>query len=572
MLKVFAQTPGAQAPDTHVFTFPSATTARAEADAIRDALSKAIQAVKTGGVPAPASGGASAAMAIARAISSKLSPSDANAIYDDEKLKQDAALQQSLLKANPPLSKTFTEALKTKPESISISQFSNQFWSSRVHLLRSHAIDQSQKTGQQYNVLSTIKPVTVDDKIKLSLSKEQVQMIFKQHPLVKRVYDENVPKLSEGSFWSRFFVCRLYKKMKGERILDGDPTDAILDKYLVIHEEERATDLLASHIPHTIDIEGNEQNHSQRKGNDGDSTMRPSSLNKAPIIRTLNSLAEKVLSQVAPNDIDPSEPIGVDEETYNELRLRDLQGDAEERRNILNIKDQSRFFASEKETDVSKDALRYAKQDPTTVLKTLRADIKHARSLPDLSMAIGINEDSDSSEDEATQKNAHVGSKAALTSATAQLLGAISEQRLQTDDADASKSTSGLHKATYERLTLTHATTTEFLSYFWAAFLSGNSTRAEEISRLVETLNRAMDRIKAVAEDAEKERQKEIDKYRKQADDFFQRTGRKRRVDEANVPGGAKAVNQLFAPTVKAIEAAGRKYRKALEEQAVDNE
>ena len=79
-----------------------------------------------------------------------------------------------------------------------------------------------------------------------------------------------------------------------------------------------------------------------------------------------------------------------------------------------------------------------------------------------------------------------------------------------------------------------------------------------------------MDRIKAVATDAEAERQNEIDKVKKQVQDLFERTGKKRRMDYENTPGGAKAVNQLLAPTVKAIEVATKEYKKALAEQSED--
>ena len=581
MLKVFAQAPGAQVPETHVFAFTSPTSARVEADSIKDALSKAIQSAKTGGgLPAAPGGGASsAAMAIASAMSSKSGAErEPDALYDDAKLQQDVELQQSLLKANPALSKTFMESLRTKPESITSSQFTTQFWSTRIPLLRAHAIEKSQTRGS-YNVLSSIKPMTVDNATKLSISKEQIQLIFDQHSLVKRVYDENVPKLSEEAFWSRFFQSRLFKKLKGERISDNDPTDAILDRYLQVDEDaDRARRLMASHVPHIIDIEGNEENHSQRKGNQPDRTMRPTSIDKVPIIRTLNALSEKILSHVTPNDVDPSLPIGVDEETFNELALRDLQGDAEENRIILNIKDQSRFF-SDKELGISADALLYAKQDPAKVLETLRADIANASQNPDLTTAIGVNDESDSSdgEDEAANKNGHVGSKASLKAATSQLLATISQQRLQTDDNDfqppsssfstvQSTSTSGLPQTIFDRLSLTHATTTEFLQHFWSAFLSGDAARADEIGKLVETLDRAMDRIRAVAEDAEKEREKEVEKWKRQVAEYFDRTGRKRKVDYDSIPGGERAVNQLMRPTVRAIEVAGREYRRALKE------
>ena len=583
MLKIFAQAPGASAPETHVFTFTSPTTARVEAETIRDALSKTIQTIKSGGVPLAAPGGAggsSAAMAIASAVSSNPRAGvDSSAYDDDEKLKKDVDLQQSLLRSNQSLSKTFMESLRTRPESISSSQFTAQFWSTRIHLLRAHAIEKSQIRGA-YNVLSSIKPKTVDSTLRLSISKEQIQLIFNQHSLVKRVYDENVPKLSEEAFWSRFFQSRLFKKLKGERITEADPTDNVLDKYLQHNDDaERAKQLMASHVPHIIDVEGNEQNHSQRKGNQPDYTMRPSSYDRVPIIRTLNTLSEKLLSHVAPNDIDPSAPIGVDEETFNELALRDLQGDAAENRVILNIKDQSRFFNSDKESGVSADALLYAKQDPVKVLRSIKSDLALVSSNTNLETAIGVNDDSDSDDDdESHSKKGHVGSKASLAGATAQMLAAIAQQRAQSDDLSSSGGFStaqsfsipGLSAPIVDRLCLTHATTTEFLQHFWSAFLSGDPHRADEIGKLVETLNRAMDRIRAVAADAEAERQREMDKLKKQVQDLFERTGKKRRMDFESTPGGKRAVNLLLAPTVKAIEVASQKYKRALMEEGED--
>lgn len=577
MLKVFALTQGASASEQYVFSFTSPTTARAEADAIKDALSKAIQAAKAGSGVLAQPGGASAAMTIASAVTS-LPPGGGNtdAWYDDSRLKSDVQLQQSLLKSNTSLSKTFMESLRTKPESITSSQFTSQFWSTRIHLLRAHAIEKNQTRGA-YNVLSSFKPTTVDGTTKLSISKEQIQLIFNQHSLVKRVYDENVPRLSEEAFWSRFFQSRLFKKLKGERISESDSIDQILDKYLQHDEdEERAKRLAASHVPHIIDVEGNEENHSQRKGNQLDFTMRPASMDRVPIIRTLNSLSEKIMVHVPPNDVDPSLPIGVDEETFNTLALRDLQADAEENRVVLNVKDQSRFFSSNKETGVSADAVLYAKQDPAQVLRTLKTDIARLASNPGLESAIGV--DNDSSDEESQPKKGHVGSKASLAAATAQILAAVSQQRAQTDDLHASaagfstalpSSTFGLSVSVFDRLSLTHATTTEFLQHFWSAFLSGDADRADEISRLVETFNRAMDRIKAVADDADQERTKEVEKVEKQMREQYSRTKRKVKFNFDSIGGGAKAVNQLLGPTIKAIQLAGQEYKKALTASAV---
>jgi len=580
MLKIFAQAPGTSESGAHVFSFTSATAARAEANAIKDALQDTIQMAKSRNMmPAAPGGGASAAMAIAGAVSS--TPGSGKATkswYDDDNLKQDLSLQMSLLKANPSLAKTFAESQRTKPDSITKSQFSAQFWSTRIPLLRAHGIEKNQSRGT-YNVLSTIKEYTVDNEKKVDVGREQIQLIFNLHPVVKRVYDENVPRLSEKAFWSRFFQSRLFKKLKGEKIVESDSCDNVLDKYLQDEDDtERAKRIMTAHVPHIIDVEGNEQNHSQRKGNRFDRTMRTETEGRIPLYKTLNALSEKLLAQVAPHDVDPSLPIGLDEETFNSLALRDLQGDAEENRVILNIKDQSRFFDFEKESGVSADALLYAKRDPAGVLDSVKADLARVGSSTNLQTAIGVNDDSDSDDDEPSDaKKGHVGSKASLSAATAQILAAISERRARSDDLSStgfstgqSSSTFGLSTTIFESLSVCHATTTEFLQHFWSVFLSGDPARANEIASRLESLDRALDRIKAIADGAEAERQAEINRIQKQVQEHFDRTGKWKKVEYESTPGGAKIVNQLLAPTVKAVEVATKEYRKALAEQSQD--
>lgn len=567
MLKVFAQTADSSAPETYRFSFTSLNAARAEADYIKDALSEAIQAAKSASASiTPAAPGAGA-MAIASAVSSS------SGLYDDARLKGDLDLQQSLLKSDPALQRTFMESLRTKPESITSSQFTNQFWSMRIPVLRAHAIDRSQSRGA-YNVLSTIKARTEDNVTRLSISKEQIQLIFNQHPLVKRVYDENVPKLNESMFWSKFFLSRLFKKLKGEKIVESDPLDPVLDRYLD-QENDYARKSLGSHIPHIIDIEGNEENHSQRRGNQPDLTMRPTRADKVPIIRTLNSLSERIMAHVEPADIDPSEPIGVDEETFNELALRDLQAEAREDRIVLNIKDQKRFFSREDDNTDDADSRLYAAQDPQEVLSSLQVDLDPEMMESDtggglnLRAAIGVDEESDSEEEGEKPHPDHVGSRAGFSNATKQILEAISQRRSQTDElAEGSEAAqvaaSGLAPALFERLSLTHATTTEFLHHFWLVFLSGDPDRAGEIAKLIESLDRAMGRIKAVADDAESERAKEIERKRKEIRDIYQATGKKLKWSANSVGGGSAVVNEMLAPTVRAVRTAVTRYQQAL--------
>ena len=76
-----------------------------------------------------------------------------------------------------------------------------------------------------------------------------------------------------------------------------------------------------------------------------------------------------------------------------------------------------------------------------------------------------------------------------------------------------------------------------------------------------------MDRIRAVAAAAEAEREAEVERVKRQIQERFDKTGRKVRYDfDRHIGGGAKVVQELLAPTVRAIEVAVGEYRKALGE------
>ncbi|KAL9113210.1 MAG: hypothetical protein Q9227_002545 [Pyrenula ochraceoflavens] len=570
MLKIFAQTPGQTEPVAHVFQFTSPSSARNEADTIRDILSKAIQTTKTNQLEnAAPGGGQSAAMAIATAVSG--GNRGGGGWDDDEKLKADVGLQQSLFKADPALQKTFLESLRTKPDSISPAAFTSQFWAARVHLLRAHAIERSQARGS-YNVLSVLKPTTEDNQKKLNISREQIQLVFAQHPLVKRIYDREVPKpLREEDFWSRFFQSRLLKKLRGEKIDPGDAQDKHLDKYLNEDEFLGRQRIEETQVPRIIDLEGNEENHSQRRGNAPDFTLRPRSLDRVPIIKTLNSLSEKIMAQVAPSDVDPSQPIGMDEVTYNQLRLRDLQDDPEQQRNILKVRDQSHFFSDTLNSSTPEDTFTRKKRDPTQTIQNLVSSLSTAfpipgegvlkSSLPDPNAS-----DESDSEDESPNNTAKANPS---SQATSQILSLIRQHRTQTTPIAPS---AGLSTTIYDRLLLTHATTTEFLSHFWSAFLSADPSRVSEIASLIESLTRAMDRIKAVADDAEAERNEKISSAKKQARAIYEKTGRKTRVDYEGIGGGKEVVEGLLGPTKRALARAVEAYQKALKEQMQTDE
>jgi transcription initiation factor TFIIH subunit 1 len=272
------------------------------------------------------------------------------------------------------------------------------------------------------------------------------------------------------------------------------------------------------------------------------------------------------MANVAPADGDLSAPIGMNEEAWAKLQLQDLRGDEEQARITLNIRDQNRFFSAAKDGDQTR---ALAKQDPDQVLQLLRTEVE--RNLPPggaapLQKLVDPGDDEDEEMEDAPASRRPVGSSAALHAAFAQILDAVRDQRAQMVETSVSE-TYGLSPALYDRLTLTHATSTEFLHQFWQAFLSGDSDRAGEVKSLSESLIRAKERIKAVSDSAEAERQVEVDRVKQHARDMFERTGRKLRPNLDSIEGGAKAVNQLLGPTLHALELASNRYETALAEE-----
>lgn len=567
----------------YVFTFTDKQNARSEQESVTETLRNVITANKAQSTaqqlskaapstPNASSNGAQpAAISIAKAVSHQ--PDEA--WYDDNQLKSDDKLQRSLLESNKALSERFNQSLKDKPPTVSFLQLTRQFWSSRLHLLRAHAIETAQKQGE-YNVLPEIKfihkPAEKEGEpgIKqLQITKEQIKLIFKQYPVVLEAYNACCPPLSAGQFWEKFFASRLLKKLKGEKILDTDPRDAVLDKYL--DRQERTGPSSIGHVPHFLDLEGNEQNHSQKLGNRPDQDMRP---NKVPILRVLNNLSEKMLSHVAPEDGDAHGPIGMDEETFDQLRLRDLAMDDVDNRVVLNVREQQRYVGGNQD-DLSAEAKLYAQQDPAQVLRSINAGLQPSHLGADergalrLDQVLGFEaEEDDDDEEGAAQRQPAAGSHAAMKSATDSLLSSINTRR----HADSSDSTNlhGLKQDTFDTLTITHNTTTEFLHYFWTLFLSGDARRTEELEHLVSTLDRSLDRINAVGDVAEKEYQDKVEDLKSRAKAMEQRTGKRVKLGNIDAKvggGGRKVVDAMVRPTVVALAEATGKYRKVLEEQ-----
>ncbi|RYC54810.1 hypothetical protein CHU98_g11396 [Xylaria longipes] len=582
MLKIFEKSAESTEPVPYLFHFNSPSDPRAEANVIKNLLSRLLADTKSNdpSLPKPSSGaatpvgagsGSSAAMAFASTANSKPT---ASRLFDNDALKGDIALQQSLLKADRNLSQMYMEGRKTKPDSMSDTSFNAHFWSARISLLRSHAIESSQKRGP-YNVLAQVKPILVPNEdpskqseLKIKVTQEQISAIMSQHPLLKRIFNENVPPLNQNEFWERFFLSKLSKKLRGERPTGLEMPDKIFDKY---DEYEDITafssKLLAQHVPHIINVEGNEENQGGFKsGNRKDIEMRPRGRTDVPIIQTLNSLSGKLLANVLPADNDPENSTRVDDDTYHELTLRDLQGDAEDRRIMLNIREQSRFFSSEA-GGASEAATTFAQQNPTKVLKGVQADLKDlthdGAGGVNIHSSLGIDDGSESDDEEKPQP--HVGSRESRKDAQKQILDSMLQRRAQLYGYGSDDTTPmGLPAEITSNCSLTHATTMEFLHQFWAAFLSGDPERAAELGYLAEALKRSKDRVELVAVEAEKARDEQIKKRKAEIVEIYERTKKKVKFNAKSFRGGRDAVEKLMAPIVHCLDKATADYQKAL--------
>ncbi|KAL8365826.1 hypothetical protein RB595_004550 [Gaeumannomyces hyphopodioides] len=592
MLKIFAKPPGeAGEPVTYLFNFTSPDDARSEANAIKDLLSKLLAEARTGdaGIAPKASAAPSPAPAAAAAngggLSGSAAMSFANTVntgkprpLDDAQLRLDIALQQSLMKKDRGLHQMYMEARATKPESISDATFNTQFWSSRTSLLRAHAIETSQKRGQ-YNVLASIKMTPESEgsaKYKLNFTPEQILMVLTQYPLLRRLYNEKVPKeLSEVKFWSKFFVSNLARELRGEK-LDPNHHDNVFDKYTASDNDKAIFGQFESQqLPHIIDISGNDVNQGGIKGGNlsAHDPNRPDRERGGPA-KVLNSLSEMMLAHVSPVDGDRSkaEALSMPEKEYRELALRDLHETAAPDRIVLNVRDQAHFF--DQTSGPSRDTREYEAQIPTVVLGDLGADLSElgqgGESGPsrgiDLHAAIGVNDESDSDEDEGRRRKApRVGSRSARSAAQAQIWRALARSRGDTQgQVEDEASPMGLPVELAQKAFITNATTTEFLKQFWGAFLSGDPDRAQELAYHVEALRNSVSRIEAVAEEAEEMRQRIIAARKQEIMEHYRRTKEKTRFSDNEIKGGKNAVMTLLRSTLGSLKAAQDRYQEAL--------
>jgi len=87
----------------------------------------------------------------------------------------------------------------------------------------------------------------------------------------------------------------------------------------------------------------------------------------------------------------------------------------------------------------------------------------------------------------------------------------------------------------------------------------------------VSTLGRSLDRINAVGDVAEKDRESKIKTIKQRMDELQKKSGKRPKYDFDSVKGGRKVVEAMIRPTVGALVQATGTYRKALEDQTKES-
>ncbi|KAF6012787.1 hypothetical protein HII12_002309 [Brettanomyces bruxellensis] len=409
-------------------------------------------------------------------------------LLDSKKLLKNFTLQQKLLRENSDLMKTFTEAV------IKSGLEPEEFWSSRIHLLRSYAVQHSQKRGP-YNVLSTIKPVaSSENEVNVSVTREKIHEIFKQYPIVRKAYDDNINLYDRGDI-------TLDKYLYYDPDYDGEEEDEDVDKLLEDQEaketdrhkekgrskKRRASDLQITaakkkvklfngedeKISKCIDILGNEADDAGLLGNKPDITMKkdqdPDLVN---IMRTMNRLSRRMMSNIKENPRKKNS--NPDDEFKHELEIKDLDHKETVDYNKLNYTQRSNVSSSIVPPELVKQAMTQSDLNPKlndydASMQMFKGQFNEAEKLDLTSVYFQIKKSIyDSYKDviSIVRKNSKQSSQS----------WSLDNDNLSTGWKDAR---SEISKDRLESLRLTQSTSIEFLRHFWIHF---NSISTSSIS------------------------------------------------------------------------------------------
>ncbi|SSD58984.1 related to RNA polymerase II transcription factor B subunit 1 [Saccharomycodes ludwigii] len=390
-------------------------------------------------------------------------------------------LQQTLLKHNKGLFKKFQETV------INSSLPPKEFWSTRIPELRAFALTTSQKLGP-YNVLSTIKPVaSSDNKVNVSVSRDKILTILHNYPIVKKAFDDSVPKnFSEQEFWARFFSSKLFRKLRGERIMANDRGDIILDRYLKLDQEFDTKDdkLLIRPVRKTIDLEGNFQDDPELLGNTPDFTMKSGvDINGrgdgvVDILRGMNRLSEKMIKSL---ETEYSRPISA---TAQHTSKDDGDVDEADIGLIRDLEEVPRIEYSEIHLKQKHKPVENLNEVNDT--ESYEVVLKHVSKVQDiLSTKLDLTKVGDENCDEANRR----------------IVNAIKINAKQYQSVDVQENLTATYDIPTDLLEscrILNDTCCEFLKHFYIHYQSGNPKESNIVRRMYEDLQKCLKKLEKI--------------------------------------------------------------------------
>ncbi|CCK68900.1 TFIIH/NER complex subunit TFB1 KNAG_0B04650 [Huiozyma naganishii CBS 8797] len=420
------------------------------------------------------------------------------------KLMVNLKLQQSLLKKNKDLMKTFQETVMNSglPPDV--------FWSTRIPLLRAFALSTSQKVGP-YNVLSTIKPVaSSENKVNVNLSRQKIYSIFETYPIVKKAYDDNVPKnFKEQEFWARFFSSKLFRKLRGEKLMQNHRGDVIIDRYLTLDQEyDRKEDEMLSHpVTKFIDIQGNKEDDPVKMGNRPDFTMQPgmdvngNNDGTVDILKGMNRLSEKMIMALE-NEYSRSnlQRETLDQVEKENIEINDLEKAYEAQYALIHLK----TAKSEKMQNslAPADSNRHAdiqvglipaaiKTHITSVIDELTAKLDLTKVVSEIKGNSEINQRVVA----AVKINAKQAKHNNIDPMLGSFIGSAGSEEAKTD----------IPQDLLESCRILHSTCCEFLKHFYIHFQSGEYKRGQTVNELYTHLKDCNAKLNELFEDVLRE-------------------------------------------------------------------
>lgn len=432
----------------------------------------------------------------------------------DQSLLKNHQLQQKLLLEDKNLRNTFTQSV------INFKLSPNVFWLTRLNQLRTYALTISQQRGP-YNVLSTIKPVaSSDNQVNVNVTRDTINEIFHTYPIIKKAFSDLVPtKFPEGEFWSRFFNSKLFRRLRGDKINNSNERgDFVLDKYLYIDleflEKEDATDqnkkakLLEEAEPLVnkfLDLQGNEEDNSQKLGNMPDITMRysddvskqntllnPTVRGKGPqkgqenemiiLMKNMNKLSSKMVHMSAATDSHKTTNDGLSMSEINEfaqeLDLHDLN-DVEDLKYVeLNINSNGHNKLNDSQSQATENI---SPDDLCSFLST--------NTFKPQVNGINLTETYSSKKNEIAKSAGDITTLIKQNFRTFRLINLTSKE---TND------NSIIPEATIQEIVTYNITIMEFLSQFWKLFLNG--TNPNQLKKIFASLKNCRISLNQLAE------------------------------------------------------------------------